>query len=94
MLIFSNKIKKILIWELTVPWEEHVEKAHERKNMMNSQRNAKIMNSMQAVRQLRLAQGVSLQGLFARLYQTLVWQEPEKKKAIETIIKTTERTAK
>ena len=31
VLIFSNKIKKILIWELTVTWEEHAEKAHERK---------------------------------------------------------------
>ena len=29
ILIFSNKIRKILIWELTVPWEEDAEETHE-----------------------------------------------------------------
>ena len=31
IVIFSNKIKKIFLWELTVPWEEHLEEPHERK---------------------------------------------------------------
>ena len=31
-IFFSNKLKKIVMWKLTVPWEEHMEEAHERKN--------------------------------------------------------------
>ena len=30
---FSNRTRKIIMWELTVPWEENAEEAHERKKL-------------------------------------------------------------
>ena len=29
--MFSNSTKKVIMWELSVPWEENVESTHERK---------------------------------------------------------------
>ncbi|XP_030621483.1 rano class II histocompatibility antigen, B alpha chain-like [Chanos chanos] len=31
MVIFSDTTKQVIMWKLTVPWEEHMEEAHERK---------------------------------------------------------------
>lgn len=32
-IVLSNNLKKIIMWELTVPWEEYTEEeAHERRN--------------------------------------------------------------
>lgn len=31
VLIYSDATKQVIMWELTVPWEEHMEEAHERK---------------------------------------------------------------
>ena len=33
IVFFSEKLKKIVLWELTVPWEENAEEAHERKRL-------------------------------------------------------------
>ena len=33
IVIFSNKRRKIIMWELTVPWVENAEEAHERKKL-------------------------------------------------------------
>ena len=67
-LIFSNKIKKIMIWELTVPWKEQVEEAHKQKFIYDELLGiCKIMDGIHAVHQKRLDQGGSLQGLYARL---------------------------
>ena len=78
ILIFSNKIKKILIWELTVPWEEHVQEVHERKKYEYDELLGKCKNNGLYASCAPIAQGVSLQGLYARPCQTFVWQEPKK----------------
>ena len=31
IILYSNTTKKIVMWELSVPWEEHMDTAHERK---------------------------------------------------------------
>ena len=31
IVIFSNCTKKVIMWELSVPWEENMESTHERK---------------------------------------------------------------
>ena len=33
IVIFSNRTRKIIMWELTVPWEENAEEPHERKKL-------------------------------------------------------------
>ena len=33
LIFFTNKLKKIVIWELTVPWEAHMEETYERKKL-------------------------------------------------------------
>ena len=75
ILIFSNKIKKILIWELTVTWKEYAEEAHERKKYKYEEllEKCKKMDATQAVRQ-----SCSLQDLSARPWQTLVQKKFKK----------------
>ena len=102
---FSNKIKKILIWELTVPGEEHTEEAHERKKYKydellekckkNKNKNKWVVCKLYANR-----------GWLKGFHCKISMQDPgrhwsernqkkkKKRKAIETTIKTTERTAK
>ena len=90
----GNKIKKIIIWELIVPWEEHVEEAYERKKFeydevleiwKNNGWNASCT-----------PREISSRGFVARyLYKVLSDIDlagTRKGKAIETIIKTAEKT--
>lgn len=32
MVIYTDSTKQMIMWELTVPWEENMEEAHERKH--------------------------------------------------------------
>ena len=83
----------MIMWELRVPWKEYTEEAHEWKFKYDKLlRHAKITGGRQAVCQQRLVQGNSLQGCYARSEIGLVGAR--KRKVIETIIKTAERTAK
>ena len=83
ILIFSNKIKKIIIWELTVPWKEFVEEAYARKKLKyelletckNNGWNASCTPIEVGSRGVRCK--VSKQG------PVKVWQEPEKGKPLK-----------
>ena len=90
ILIFSNKIKKIIIWELTVSWEEHVEEGHEGKKFKydeNNGRNASCTPTDVGSRGF-------IAGSLSKALSSIGLLGTRKRKAIETIIKTAERTAK
>ena len=95
-MIFSNKIKKIIIWELTVPWEEHAEKAHERKKFKYDELLETCKNNGWNASCTPIEVG-SKGFVASSLYEALSdigLAGTRKRKAMETMIKTAKRTAK
>lgn len=96
LIFFSNNIKKLIMWELTVPWEEHAEEAHERKMLKYDELKTSCKNNGWKSSCLPIEVGV--RGFAARsLCKALIdigLAGANKRKAIRTITNTAKRTAK
>ena len=96
LILFSNKLKKIVMWELTVPWEEHLEEVHERKKLKYDDLQGQFWSNSWKASCLPIevgARGFTARSLCKALSDMSVIGAT-KRRAIKAISDTAERTAK